>query len=117
MRDGPRSVFGGGFVAGGIGALSGQEGRVWWGHRTYLEDRQLGARQFLSASMQIEEHTAQPGASFYPRSCREHTLAKAFTPLDIGSSPRIRGTLFVAALGMWLAELTPAHTGNATTGA
>ena len=52
----------------------------------------------------------------HPRACGEHLSGVWFTPLMMGSSPRLRGTL-TASQGLWLmAGIIPALAGNTRRG-
>ena len=48
----------------------------------------------------------------HPRACGEHSADMSSPPNNSGSSPRMRGTLFVRRGGCAVAGIIPAHAGN-----
>ena len=52
------------------------------------------------------------GTPAHPRACGEHGPDAIQPPLQIGSSPRMRGTLWAAECGSGIRRFIPAHAGN-----
>ena len=48
----------------------------------------------------------------HPRACGEHSHQAWPTPIDKGSSPRMRGTPYWRVCGLWPRGIIPAHAGN-----
>ena len=48
----------------------------------------------------------------HPRACGEHVTGQFVFPDELGSSPRMRGTLSAILSGNWTSGIIPAHAGN-----
>ena len=59
---------------------------------------------------------SQPAGAVHPRVCGEHRNASRNSPRSCGSSPRLRGTLFIKVCNFPVLRFIPASAGNTSSG-